>query len=164
MWHKAAREASQKKYQEDSEFRRMFLEHLLEASIKGRIKGRQAFIQKYQEDPEFRKVVLQRAIKAARVRNHRTLGAESEICPYPHDTPKPAFVYVLPFILSAKSTQRIGPRQKTEMRNLFRSMPHGIFCYECYQRHRAIIETATELLELWHLTRKVANYGKECQK
>lgn len=87
-------------------------------------------------------------------------GAESEVCPYPHKTPQPAFVYVLP--LRAKRTNPHGI--SWEMNKLLRTMPHGIFCYECYQRHRETIEQATEALGLWNLTRRLERYVKEGKK
>lgn len=87
---------------------------------------------------------------------NRIQGAESEVCPYFHDKPVPAYVYVLPFRIRRANSSR----KCYEMNKLLRNMPHGIFCYECYQRHREIIESATEALGLWNLTREIENYVK----
>jgi|SRR6516162_5627218 hypothetical protein len=61
----------------------------------------------------------------------------------------PVYVYVFPFYTRGTGSYA------------FRDFPYGTFCYECYQRYREIIETATEVLELWNTARRLKDYAKE---
>ena len=86
----------------------------------------------------------------------RNLCGDSEVCTNPHDKPIPAYACVLPFSVRNST----GDRKTTQLNKLFETIPHGTFCYECYQRYSDIIESATELLVLLNITRRLKDHVK----
>jgi hypothetical protein len=109
---------------------------------------------KHWENPEHRT----KQSAGRRGRWNKLPGADAEICPlHPSDKSVPAFVYVLPMRIKRSNRSR----KSQEMNKMLREMPRGIFCYDCFQQRRDIIEQATELLGLCNLTEEIKKYVKD---